>query len=276
MSITDQQGWLSPAQQANAATEEVERMSTAEMRDSADREAIPNLPQSETLGSGQERLKELGGRVSQEKEQYEDEIGLEQRNRKTPDRDSGPAIEDPSQLQHPNSSPIIRESDRKRVTQINFSRLEELESLERAHEILSPGHHQDGVRDRAEPIALEVENGQGVQEELRSGDQVRYEQLPDEDDRAGREDFERNINDRLREQETEERAARERKKAAMKEAERRRQERVRQLKNEKPEFVSEQKMNRERARDQQERQVKEDKGMRRKRTTQIDFGRLGD
>lgn len=75
MSITDQQGRLSPAQQANAAIEEVKRMSTAEMRDSADREAIPTLPQSEILGRGQERLGELGGRVSHQEEPYEDEIG---------------------------------------------------------------------------------------------------------------------------------------------------------------------------------------------------------
>jgi hypothetical protein len=276
MSITDQQGWLSPAQQANAATEEVERMSTAEMRDSADREAIPNLPQSETLGSGQERLEELGGRVSQEKEHYEDEIGLEQRNRKTPDRDSGPAIEGPSQLQHPNSSHIIRESDRKRVTQINFSRLEELESLERPREILSPGHDRDGVRDAGELIAREDEIVPDAQEELRGDRQARYEPLSGEGNRAGVENIERNIDDRLRGQENEEKTARARKKAAMKEVDRRRQERVRQLKNEKPELVSEQKMTRERARDQQERQVKEDEGMRRKRTTQIDFGRLGD
>lgn len=62
--IIDQQYKLSPAQQVNAATEEVERISTAEMKDSVEREAIPTLPQSEILGRGQEKLEELGGRVS--------------------------------------------------------------------------------------------------------------------------------------------------------------------------------------------------------------------
>ncbi|KAL2410572.1 hypothetical protein ABEF91_000561 [Exophiala dermatitidis] len=275
MSITDRQHEFSPAQQVNVATEEVESIPMAEIKDSAEREAIPTLPQSEILGREQERLEELGGRVSQDHEYYEGEIGVEQRRQNTPDLDSGPAIEGPSQLQHPNSSPIIRESDRKRVTQINFGRLEELESLEQAHRIWSPGNHHDGVGDGAEPLALEVKAGQEVQEEFRSGDQARYEQLPDEHGQARGENFERNINDRLREQETEEKTARERKKAAMKEAERRRQARARQLKNEKPELMSEQKTTRKLARDKQERQVKEDEGMRRKRTTQIDFGRLG-
>ncbi|KAG9767157.1 hypothetical protein KCU88_g7485, partial [Aureobasidium melanogenum] len=276
MLIVDQQHELSPAQEVNAATEEVERISTAEMKDSAEREAIPTLPQSEILGREQERLEELGGRVSQDQEHYEDEIGLEQRKRKTPDLDSGPAIEGRSQLQDPNSSPIIRESDRKRVTQINFGRLEELESLERPREMLSPGHDRDGVRDGGELIAREDEIVPDVQEELRGDRQARYEPLSGEGNRAGVENIERTIDDRLRGQENEEKTARARKKAVMKEVERRRQERVRQLKNEKPELVSEQKMTRERARDQQERQVKEDEGMRRKRTTQIDFGRLGD
>ncbi|KAK5188863.1 hypothetical protein LTR96_010867 [Exophiala xenobiotica] len=275
MLIVDQQHELSPAQQVNAATEEVERISTAEMKDSAEREAIPTLPQSEILGRGQEKLEELGGRVSQDQEHY-DEIGLEQRKRKTPDLDSGPAIEGPSQLQDLKSPPKIREPDRKRVTQINFGRLEELESLERAHEMLSPGHDRDGVRDGGELIAREDEILPDVQEELRGDDQARYEPLPGEANRAAVENTERIIDDRLRERENEETAARARKKAAIKEVERRRQERVRQLKNEKPELMSEQKMTRERARDQQERQVKEDEGMRRKRTTQIDFGRLGD
>ncbi|KAJ4519899.1 hypothetical protein HRR75_001760 [Exophiala dermatitidis] len=276
MLIIDQQHELSPAQQVNAVTEEVERISTAEMKVSAEREAIPTLPQSEILGRGQERLEELGGRVSQDQEHYEDEIGLEQRKRTTPDLDSGPAIEGPIQLQDLNSSPIIRESDRKRVTQINFGRLEELESLERAHEMLSPGHDRDGVRDGGELIAREDEIVPDVQEELRGDGQARYEPLSGEGNRAAVENTERNIDDRLRERENQETAARPRKKAAIKEVERRRQERVRQLKNEKPELMSEQKMTRERARDQQERQVKEDEGMRRKRTTQIDFGRLGD
>ena len=274
MLITDQQGELSPAQQANAAIEEVERMSTAEMRDSADREAIPTLPQSEILGRGQERLGELGGRVNHQKEPYEDEIGLEQRKRTTPDLDSGPAIEGP--IQDLDSSPIVRESLRRRVTQINFGRLEELESLERAHEMLSPGHDRDSVRDREELIARDDEIVPDVQEELRGDGQARYEPPSGEGNRAGVENTERNIDGPPRERENEERATKARKKAAIKEVERRRQERVRQLKKEKPELVSEQKMIRERARDQQERQVKEDEGMRRKRTTQIDFGRLED
>lgn len=251
-------------------------MSTAEIRDSADQEAILTLPQSEILRREQERLEELVGRISQDQAHYEDEIGLEQRKRKTPDPDLGSAIKGPSQLQDLNSSPIIRESDRKRVTQINFDKLEELESLERPREIFSPGHDRDGVRDEEELITQEDENVHEMQEELRGNGQAQYEPIPSEGNRAGVENIELNIDERLREQENEEKTARARKKAAMKEVERRRQERVRQLKNEKPELMSEQKMIRKLARDKQERQVKEDEGMRRKRTTQIDFGRLGD
>ncbi|KIW30935.1 uncharacterized protein PV07_02626 [Cladophialophora immunda] len=279
MLITDQQRELSPAKQANAAAEEVERISTADMGDSAERKNIPSLPQAEILERGQESLEELGRRVSQDQENDGGEVELQQGNQKKPSLDHGRAIEDPGLVQDPSSSSGMREVDRKRDTQIDFGRVEEMEDLERAQETSPPAHAQDGVRDGEEPIAFEVEGLQEVQEGLRSDGQARYEPPPDGGDRARWENIERNVDDRLREQENEERTARDTRKKAAKEEGRRRErlarlERARQLKNEKPELRVEQKMTRELGRDQQERNVNEDEGMRRKRTTKIDIGKV--
>ncbi|KIW54605.1 hypothetical protein PV05_06954 [Exophiala xenobiotica] len=272
-STTDQQHEPMPTQQANVRTEEVERISRAEMRDSAGRETIPVFPQPETLERGQEKLEELRGCVSHDHEIYGGEVEPQQGSQKRPSLDPGRAIEDPSLLQDLSSSSGMREVDLKRDTRIDFGRVEELEDLQRAW---------DGVRDVEEPVALEAEGFQEVQEELGSDEQARYEPLPNEGDRARLENTERNmLDDRLREQENEERLESQRRKQAAKEEGQRwerlaRQERARQLKSEKTELSVEQKMAKNLARDRQERSVKEDEGMRRKRTTQIDFGRLGE
>ncbi|KIW35775.1 uncharacterized protein PV06_11885, partial [Exophiala oligosperma] len=137
----------------------------------------------------------------------------------------------------------------------------------------------DGGRDREEPVALEIGDVQEVQEELRSDWNAPNGRLPDEGDQARLENIEKNMDNRPKEQENEERTARERRKnAAKKEDQRRerlaRQERARQLKKEKSEVSGEQKKTRTQGRDEQERSVKEDEGMRRKRTTQIDWRML--
>ena len=127
--------------------------------------------------------------MSQDQETYGGEVEPQQGNQKDPER----AIEDPGQLQDPSPVSILGTVDPKRITQIDFRRLEKMESRQRIQET-SPDR-QLRVGDNEEPVALEVRGVQAIQEESRSDRQAPHEPLPVRDGREKRENRKLNIDD---------------------------------------------------------------------------------